>query len=244
MDWNDYFFSFEGRAPRWEYWLFVGISLGYTLLALIIALTIQGWNPAAFARLTPIMFVLTLPLYWPGFAITVRRLHDRNKSDERAWFFLGTPLLGNLISWLLPPLPASLSMFVYLLLLLLLQFAILVVSLWALIELGFLRGTTGDNRFGPDLLPPDIALPDGSGFRQALPAGGHRVRLIIPAPNGAPTQEFYYVAESDPERARTIIRDAKNARDGDVKTLDTILHQTVETLNLKPGEFVPVPRVR
>jgi uncharacterized membrane protein YhaH (DUF805 family) len=29
------------------------------------------------------------------------------------------------------------------------------VSLWALIELGFLRGTVGDNRYGPDPLPPD-----------------------------------------------------------------------------------------
>jgi len=242
MDWNDYFFSFEGRAPRWEYWLFVGISLGYTLLALIIILTIQGWSPAAFARLTPIMFVLTLPLYWPGLAIAVRRLHDRNKSDEWAWFFLGTPLFGNLISWLAQPLPAILSVSVYPLLLL--QLAIQVVSLWALVELGFLRGTIGDNRFGPDPLPLDVALADGSGFRRALPAGGHRVRLTIPIPKGTATQEFYYVAESDPERARTIIRDAKGARDGDVKTLDTILHQTVETLNLKPGKFVPVPRVR
>jgi uncharacterized membrane protein YhaH (DUF805 family) len=32
---------------------------------------------------------------------------------------------------------------------------IVLVDLWALIELGFLRGTRGPNRFGPDPLPPE-----------------------------------------------------------------------------------------
>ncbi len=32
------------------------------------------------------------------------------------------------------------------------SFAGLALSLWALVELGFLRGTVGDNRFGPDPL--------------------------------------------------------------------------------------------
>jgi len=29
---RDYFFSFEGRAPRSEYWLFLAIAFGYSFL--------------------------------------------------------------------------------------------------------------------------------------------------------------------------------------------------------------------
>jgi uncharacterized membrane protein YhaH (DUF805 family) len=33
------------------------------------------------------------------------------------------------------------------------------VSIWALVELGFLRGTSGPNRFGPDPLTREIIMP-------------------------------------------------------------------------------------
>jgi uncharacterized membrane protein YhaH (DUF805 family) len=32
------------------------------------------------------------------------------------------------------------------------------ITIWAIVELGFLRGTIGPNRYGPDPLPP-LALP-------------------------------------------------------------------------------------
>jgi uncharacterized membrane protein YhaH (DUF805 family) len=239
MDWKEYLFSFDGRAPRWEYWLFVAISLGYALLAFIVVHTILGSNPASFPPSTAIATVMGLPLYWPRLAIAMRRLHDRNKSGEWAWLFLGVPFLYSVIFQFVQLLQVNLGTFAYPVLLM--QLANTIVSLWALIELGFLRCTVGDNRYGGDPLPPDLASPGG---RRAPLSGGHRVRLTVPMPNGGVTQEFYYVAESNPERARTIVRDAKEAQDRDVKTLDTILDETIRTLNLKPGEFTPVPRLR
>jgi uncharacterized membrane protein YhaH (DUF805 family) len=32
------------------------------------------------------------------------------------------------------------------------------VSIWSLVELGFLRGTRGPNRFGPDPLKREVAI--------------------------------------------------------------------------------------
>ena len=36
------------------------------------------------------------------------------------------------------------------------------ISIWALVELGFLRGTAGANRFGPDPLATAVAQPSGA----------------------------------------------------------------------------------
>ena len=38
-------------------------------------------------------------------------------------------------------------------------FLALAIGLWSLIELGGLRGTIGQNKYGPDPLAPDILTP-------------------------------------------------------------------------------------
>ena len=38
-------------------------------------------------------------------------------------------------------------------------FLALAIGLWSLIELGCLRGTIGQNKYGPDPLAPDILTP-------------------------------------------------------------------------------------
>ncbi len=82
------------------------------------------------------------------FAVLIKRLHDRNKS---AWwilpFFLIPQILGVIAdpkSRLPMPVPVGLG--------LAMNLTVIVLSLWGLVELGFLRGTVGDNRFGPDPL--------------------------------------------------------------------------------------------
>jgi len=82
-------------------------------------------------------------------AIGVKRLHDRDRSG---WWivllYFGPMVLeaaqnstesGTLASILL-----GLGAFA--------------VSIWALVELGFLRGTSGPNRFGPDPLQRGVAV--------------------------------------------------------------------------------------
>src|SRR5262249_12383731 len=79
-----------------------------------------------------------------AFAIGVKRLHDRNKSGWWILLFYVVPLLlgggGNQAESAVAGILGLVS---------------LAISIWALIELGFLRGTVGPNRFGPDPLQRD-----------------------------------------------------------------------------------------
>jgi uncharacterized membrane protein YhaH (DUF805 family) len=79
-----------------------------------------------------------------GWATTIRRLHDRNKSGWWIVPFYVLPFAADmaLLSGRIAeryPLPAA---FVSL--------AGLVMTVWALVELGFVKGTAGTNRYGPD----------------------------------------------------------------------------------------------
>jgi uncharacterized membrane protein YhaH (DUF805 family) len=80
--------------------------------------------------------------FWMHSAVTIKRLHDRDKS---AWWYLiyGIAPLGLFIAaiyfWTTRVLEAASILFV-------LSFVGLI---WAIIELGVLRGTAGPNRYGP-----------------------------------------------------------------------------------------------
>jgi uncharacterized membrane protein YhaH (DUF805 family) len=78
---------FSGRARRKEYWmytLFVGIL--YIVVAIITAVTKQ---PA-------IVAVFWLAFFLPGLAVTVRRLHDTDRSGW--WVLIGlVPLAGFIV---------------------------------------------------------------------------------------------------------------------------------------------------
>jgi uncharacterized membrane protein YhaH (DUF805 family) len=81
--------------------------------------------------------------FWMHSAVTIKRLHDRDKS---AWWYLlygiapfGFFLLA-IYLWTARVLEAASILFV-------LSFVGLI---WAIVELGFLRGTAGPNRYGPE----------------------------------------------------------------------------------------------
>jgi len=94
------------------------------------------WGPM---RVLPIVL---LALWVSSVAIAIRRLHDRGKSGWWVLVFIFVPgLLQGIGSRLGDPLP-----------MMILSVAGLAVSIWALVELGFLRGTQGDNAYGPDPL--------------------------------------------------------------------------------------------
>ena len=241
MDWREYLFSFEGRAPRWEFWLFLGIGICYAMLiglAILPPIKEGGISHSAFLML---IIVLRLPLFWPGLAIAVRRLHDRDKGREWAWLFVGLPFGANVLNAMfadaLRVMPVFEDMFW------LLGWLSFIAALWGFVEMGILRGTVGDNRFGLDPVPPVETTADGRKVSIETP-GGHRVSVAITGPDGVVRKEYYYVAESDPERARVLVRNTEGARDADVAVVGTILYQTLETLNLKPGTFIPAPRAK
>ncbi len=75
--------DFSGRAPRAEYWWY---SLAMVVAAVIISIieSILGLDQM-FAGYGPVSLLFLLALIVPGLAVTVRRLHDTNRSG---WWVL------------------------------------------------------------------------------------------------------------------------------------------------------------
>ncbi len=164
------FTDLNGRIGRQTYWLGVIVMLivsvviyfilssvmGTGMSALMEAMTtndanavLQYMNSAAWQQL--IMLAL---LGYPVFALMSKRLNDRDRPSWMKWLFLAPSVLSALLGVAgmaygvadvggVPTLaPTTLMSAVSLL--------AIVIGLWALIELGFLRGTIGDNPHGPD----------------------------------------------------------------------------------------------
>ena len=87
--------DFSGRARRKEFWMFVLFSV----VAGLIAGVIDGVLGTTFGTATSVLgSLVSLALFLPGLAVTIRRLHDVGKSG---WFYLIAlvPLVGGI--WLL-----------------------------------------------------------------------------------------------------------------------------------------------
>ena len=79
---------------------------------------------------------------WMHSAVMIKRLHDRDKSA--AWYLIyGVAPLGFFIAaiylWTVRAIEVASILFVL----------SIVGLIWAIVELGFMRGTPGPNRFGP-----------------------------------------------------------------------------------------------
>jgi uncharacterized membrane protein YhaH (DUF805 family) len=140
-------FQLQGPYQAAKYWL--GILI-YVIIALLMAtLGFAAGESTAFQALN---FIVSVAMFIGGIALGAKRLHDRDKS---AWwlllfyvvpsalfgigalmFFYGIGaeaaggVIGGVVAYTLG----------------------LVFLLWAIIEIGCLRGTVGPNRFGPDPL--------------------------------------------------------------------------------------------
>jgi len=82
--------DFQGRARRSEYWLF-------TLFIFIAAFVASIIDTVVFGGEAPVLVgILALGLIIPSLAVTVRRLHD---TDRSGWWYLIAflPLIGGLI---------------------------------------------------------------------------------------------------------------------------------------------------
>jgi uncharacterized membrane protein YhaH (DUF805 family) len=144
---RDYLFSFHGRATRAQWWLFVLIFFVFSFLEFLACFYLLGFLNGFFAG-----WILMLLLIWPALAVGERRLHDRGRRG--VWlllFYLGPLILGAVKLWLYGDTgisaithPSGLST--------VLSLGEFVLIVWAIIELGILRGTVGDNKYGPDAL--------------------------------------------------------------------------------------------
>jgi uncharacterized membrane protein YhaH (DUF805 family) len=88
-NWN----KFNGRANRSEYWYFV---LFYFLIGIIlyyVDISFLGYNPMNPTSLGVTQIIFNLLVLIPSLSVTVRRLHDINKSGwNMLWNLL--PIIG------------------------------------------------------------------------------------------------------------------------------------------------------
>jgi uncharacterized membrane protein YhaH (DUF805 family) len=144
MDFAHLYTSFDGRISRQPFW--IGLVL-LTVVMIVLLLVILSFGGASFAARLLILIVQLAFLY-PSAAVLVKRLHDRNKPGHYAAILLGLSVLNGLTNLLgITGDPFNANALDYIL-----GLAIFVVSVWFLIELGFLRGTPGPNQYGPDPL--------------------------------------------------------------------------------------------
>ena len=151
--WTQYT-SLQGRISRKTFWLwfFVPIavlSMLSTLLDLSLGTYVSGagfgpaWLPGQASG--PVSFTMTLLTLWPFTVGWVKRLHDRDITGKHVVALYGSYVLvyGLGMEWdgKGPVTFAVLPMF-----------ALLVYFIYLVIIGGFLRGTDGPNRYGPDPL--------------------------------------------------------------------------------------------
>jgi uncharacterized membrane protein YhaH (DUF805 family) len=97
MDKSWFYLSFEGRASRSQFWvlyfipmLIAGAILGtqgvqlYVPPVLVLA-SLSHLISTINLTVIPASWVIHLILLWPSLAVSVKRLHDRNKSG---WWFI------------------------------------------------------------------------------------------------------------------------------------------------------------
>lgn len=142
--------NFSGRARRKEYWFFVLFQAICLFVALLIDLIVFG-------KFCIFYGLCALALFIPNLAVTVRRLHDTNRSGQLVlWLYLivfGVGILGVIIPMLLTPMLWAVHI----------TFAVKMLSVWVvlaclaiIVYVVYLLiwlvspGTQGDNQYGPD----------------------------------------------------------------------------------------------
>jgi uncharacterized membrane protein YhaH (DUF805 family) len=145
-------FGYQGRINRAKYWTAVLIYFGIGILMVAVGFIMFGnsllsigedADEGVVAGLVSkgigfllILLVVYIPVVISGIFVGIKRLHDRDKSG---WWLL--------VFYLLPAVLGGLAdtSFIF-------SLASFAVSIWGLVELGFLRGTVGPNQYGPDPL--------------------------------------------------------------------------------------------
>ncbi|MDF0521337.1 DUF805 domain-containing protein [Bradyrhizobium yuanmingense] len=166
MRWTWYLFRFDGRMGRAGFWCSLIFVLCSMILLLLLSLSVMSalgsevksfnlnaedvfkivdpatyrWSLLDNVPVLLLKVVATALTLWIDLAIMVKRLHDRDKS---AWWLLAYFVLPGLFKQFAERLPDTYWI-------LPLALASMVLPLWGFIETGFLRGTKGPNRFGPD----------------------------------------------------------------------------------------------
>jgi uncharacterized membrane protein YhaH (DUF805 family) len=151
MDYARLLFSFRGRVNRARY-IVVQLAL--------LTVWFLFWIKSPFQQWEILGWVLTTAMMWINMATTARRLHDRNRSG---WWAIAVVVV-NRLSFLYYGIFFGLSFGVDIsiaeeLLLVMGAVGLSVLQTWIVIELLFVIGTDGPNRYGPDPTRPLTKSP-------------------------------------------------------------------------------------
>lgn len=170
MDYERLLSRFDGRINRARYWLaalvilgsmiaallllaviclFIGIPTGpltINLIGISASFQLDDDDVAAKAGLFPHLanILLTLVFAWFYAAVSIRRLHDRDRSGWWMVPFIAATGLYTQFGARLGGSWAAVAVGI----------AVYIVFIWGLVEMYFLKGTNGPNRFGGDPLAP------------------------------------------------------------------------------------------
>jgi len=169
MDTWMFFFGFRGRINRAKYWLAMLI-----FLVIDVVLSLIGFAVGKGVAFQIVSYGVNLAIFVSTVAVSIKRLHDRDRS---AWWLLSlyiVPLLLIVVGGFLWNATGSFGdASVSLLLLRLCLLGGIAFCIWGLVEIGFRRGTTGYNRFGVDPLAKRPSV--GAAVQQRVRSAGLRM---------------------------------------------------------------------
>ncbi|MEO8669043.1 MAG: DUF805 domain-containing protein [Bauldia sp.] len=172
--------GFDGRINRKPYWI-ASIVLMVVVIALLALVTWLAVATMDIALVNVLATIVLIAVLYPSSALMVKRFHDRDRSGKLVLLLIvptvvlgvtnllgitGKPvplpnpeefdleagyfrLWGQTLAYQAREQPIDLAFNVWL----------IIIGLWFAVELGFLRGTRGPNRHGPD--PLDAARTSG-----------------------------------------------------------------------------------
>ncbi len=142
----------DGRIGRQQWWIGIVALIVVSIIAGIVLSIISFGNPVVFAWLG---VLLNLALIWPSYNLGMKRRHDRDNEGMDLKILLGGSVVLNLltatgigVTWtdigggVIMPQPAMWLSIINLI------FGIF--AIYMLVQLGFLKGTTGGNTYGAD----------------------------------------------------------------------------------------------
>lgn len=143
---GQFYFSAAGRISRSQYWL------RFVLPVFVIGLILNLISLAA-SPLKVLPGIFQLIVLWPGIAVLIKRIHDRNKSGALVWA-LYAPMIVALVFTIAALIAVGVNSdaagSVLGVIAGIFWVAAVVVGVWFFIEFGCLRGTIGANQYGPD----------------------------------------------------------------------------------------------
>lgn len=162
------FLSFEGRINRATWWLCTGLLMIANLILSmgLNAILVSAMQPQGLTALTRVGAIanglVALILFYPTLAVGAKRMHDRDRSGWWMVAFIVPIVLLVLLTPFALSANGAVNGGVAVMIVVLMAASIMAIG-WNFVELAFLAGTAGDNRFGtPMRLADKFAMPIAS----------------------------------------------------------------------------------